>query len=579
MLRAMESLMPRTLRVALILTPAFALVAAGLFYVVREFNAPLPPDSREGSRLVVVVVFDQMRGDYLDRWSSAFGEDGFEKMKHEGVWYSDAHLPYACTSTGPGHASIATGVPPSVHGIVENEWYVRERGKRVYCSHSDRPYERVPLHADVGVRSKAEGGLAPDRLLVPTVADHLRTASQGKGRTYSFALKDRVAVLMGGKEPDGCYCFDTATGEFHTSSYYRDRVHPWVETFNNSKACDRWFQKDWSRIGAAVRYDQLAGPDEAPGEPLDRRLPFTLGRGYPAPNKRYYDALESSPFANELLWELARTGIEAEDLGNRGTPDLLYLGFSANDAIGHACGPDSHEVLDITLRSDRLVAEMVAYLTKRFGPNQFTLVVTADHGVAPLPERSVKALASEYRFHPGEYGQLGIVLDEKFGQRDAAPGQWVEAIGFPWVYLNQKSIARHGIPRTEIEDAAAQWLGHRPLSQAAYPRAVLAGPPLADPIGRAAQLSYHPDRSGDVLIVTKPYALPLGWPSVGTSHGTPHPYDTHVPILAYGHGIPALKKRGDRTNALIVAPIVCRALGIKAPSRLSEKLPAGFGGR
>jgi len=567
--------MHRTLRVALTLSPAFALVAAGLWFVVREFNAPPPPDHGEGGQLVVVVVFDQMRGDYLDRWSSAFGDDGFEKLKRDGVWYADAHLPYACTSTGPGHATIATGVPPSVHGIVENEWYARDRGKRVYCCYADRPYERVPLHSDAGSRSSAEGGLAPDRLLVPTLADHLRTTT--KGRTFSFALKDRAAVLMGGKEPNGCYCFDTATGEFHTSAYYRERVHPWVETFNNSKTCDRWFLKDWLRVGDASRYDQLAGPDDAPGEPVDRRFPFTLARGHPGPNKRYYEALESSPFANELLWEFARNCIEAEHLGDRGTPDLLCLGFSANDVIGHACGPDSHEVLDVTLRSDRLVAEIVAYLTKRLGPDRFTIVVTADHGVAPLPERSVKELASEYRFHPGEYNQLGAVLDEKFGQREAAPGQWVEHIAFPWVYLNQKAIARHGIPRTEIEDAAAQWLGNRPMSQAAYTRSVLAGPVFADPIGRAAQLSYHPDRCGDVLVVTKPFAMPLGWPSLGTTHGTPHPYDTHVPVLAYGHGIPALKTHRERTSALIVAPIVCRALGIEPWAGLSEKLPAGFG--
>src|SRR5579885_236441 len=214
------SLRVRAVKVAralAILSPAFALVGVGVWHVTQQFESP-PPSRREPGRLVVVAVFDQLRGDYPDRWRELFAADGFERLKRDGVWYADAHLPFASTATGPGHASISTGVPPAVHGIVENEWFERRYGRKVYCATAER-YERVPLNPDAGSRSGAGGGLSPDRLLVPTVGDALHRVTQGKCRVFSLALKDRAAVLLGGKDPDGCYCFDTAAGEFHTSTY------------------------------------------------------------------------------------------------------------------------------------------------------------------------------------------------------------------------------------------------------------------------------------------------------------------------------------------------------------------------
>jgi hypothetical protein len=564
----------RPLRVALVALPALLLAAVGAWLLVGRTESPLPPAPQPG-RLVVVAVFDQMRGDYLARWAEMFGPDGFEKLKQAGVWYSDAHLPYAGSSTGPGHASIATGLPPSIHGIVENQWFDRKSGKTVYCAVGDRPYERVPAAANAR-------GMSPDRLLVPTVGDALRKATRGKSRVFSLSLKDRAAALMGGKEPTGCYYFDTATGEFVTSTYYRERVHPWVEQFNKSRAADRWLGQQWTRLGDAARYDAMAGPDDAPGEGTGlsgqgRTFPHPFGKDVTAAGPRYYNALDCSPAGNELLWEMAKACIDNEKLGHGDAADLLFLGFSANDLIGHSWGPDSHEVLDATLRADRLVAEMVKYLDEHVGAGRYALLVTADHGVCPLPERAQADHPEAVRYSPSaEFGALGEILDTTFGKLSLAPGNWFERdIGrtFPWVYLNRRLPESHGVPVKEVAQVAAQWLGNRPEAQTAFVWTTLAGPPLADPLGRQAQLSFHPDRCGDLYIVPRPYTLPMGAP--GTTHGGPHPYDTHVPVLAAGCGIPALKQRKDAISSLIVAPIICQALGLEPPG-LTEKLPPGF---
>lgn len=568
----------RAIRLLLILSPTFALLGVGTWYAATHATPPPPAPAR--GKLVVLLVFDQMRGDYLDRWQPLFGTDGFRKLEADGVRFSDAHLPYAAASTAPGHASIATGAPPAVHGIVENDWYDRKQGRKVYCAYGDRPYERVPRNPDAGSRTTEIIGMAPDRLLAPTVADALRAATGGKGRAVSLALKDRAAVLMGGKEPAACYCFDTDTGQFHTSAYYRERPHSWVERFNRTNAADRWFGQAWTRFGDAATYDRLAGPDDAPGEYAGSRgaaFPHPLSLNQREPNGRYYGALESSPFANELLWELAKVAIEEEHLGRGDAPDLLMLGFSANDVIGHAWGPDSHEVLDVTVRSDRLVAAVLAHLTATLGPDHFAVIVTADHGVCPLPEHAVKEHPAAERFEFGsEYGALGAALDAAFGRHEGGPGKWVERVDPPWIYLDRKAAVGRDLPAEELERYAARWVGNRPRSVAAFARHQIAGPPLADPLGRMVQLSFHPDRCGDVCVVTKPYTLWTGKTLTGTNHGTPHAYDTHVPILALGAGVPKLGRRTGRVSSLLVAPIVCRALGIDPPVGAAEPLPEGF---
>lgn len=572
-----------------------AVIGASVWYLTRPTNPdPANPDHPDAppagpGRLVVVVVFDQFRGDYLARWAAQFGPDGFERLKREGVWYADAHLPYACTSTGPGHASIATGAPPSAHGIVENDWFQRTPSPRlVYCAEPTRPHERVPpLAVAGGTPSRGAGiGFSADRLLVETLADRLRNATGGKGRVVSLSIKDRAAALMGGKQPDAAYCFDTRDGLFHTFSNYRDKVHPWVEELNRSGAVNRWVGQSWTRLRPDLDYDRLAGKDDAPGEGYGAKQ----GRVFPhpmsdetAPGPRYYAAVETSPFGNELLLELAKKAVTAEKLGRGEAADLLCLSFSSNDLIGHIWGPDSHEVLDVTLRSDRIMADLLGFLDAEVGKGRYAVVLTADHGVGPIPEQKRLPTADRLSLN-ALLPQLPAALDETFGPAPAGLTRWLEldtkdALSvWPWVYLNHQAIRSRGLDPAVVAEFAAQWLGNRPSQLVAFTRRQVetgtlppgAGPEVR-PILDRMKLAYHPDRCGDLVVVPLPGVIVSGYPE-GTGHGTPHPYDSHVPVLAAGLGVPALGKQDRRASALLVAPIAAKSLGIDPPAGAVEKV-------
>jgi predicted AlkP superfamily pyrophosphatase or phosphodiesterase len=582
---------PKLLRYALVLFPTAAFVVAAAVYLPSRWNdRPPDPTPAESGRLVVVMVFDQMRGDYPQRWKPLLDAGGFMRLASEGVWYANAHLPYSCSATGPGHASIGTGLPPSVHGIIENDWYDRKRNGTVLSVTPERPSPRVPTRSD-GVTD----GFAPDQLLVDGLGDHLKR-ERLTSRVFSLALKDRAAVMMGGKKPDGVYAFDTDVGEFHTAARYRDTPHPWVVEFNKRDESDKWLSKQWDRLKADDVYTATLGPDDSPGETRSEKNPKTGGLigygttfphplnidGQKEPSKRYYERLEASPFGNELLAEFAWECIDRERLGTGGRTDLLFLGFSANDTIGHKWGPDSHEVLDCTLRTDKLIADTARKLNERLGPDRWTLIVTADHGICPLPERWSRERPDAERFDPrSEFDpvMMGKVLDEKFDALGTDPQAWFTASGrmqFPHVYLNHAAIEKHGVKVTDVATALAKWAANRPHVEAAFTREQLLGPPSADPLTRRCQLGYHAERGGDVYLVPKAYCLPTGVASLGTSHGTPHPYDTHVPLFAVGAGVTKFGKREEVVSSLLIGPIVCKALGLDAPASLPEKLPAGW---
>jgi hypothetical protein len=584
--------MSRPVRLALIMLPVVAGLALGGWYLFQksrdaEHTGPSqpPPSAKPAGKLVVLVVFDQMRGDYLDRWADAFGPDGFERIKKDGVWYSDCHLPYACSSTAPGHASISTGAPPSVHGLVENDWYDRSAAARVYCVQPLRPYERVPpLRVKAGAPTRGEeSGFSPERLLAPTVADALLAARGNTSRVFSLSIKDRTAVLMGGKTPTGAYCFDTRDGEFHTGAYYRESVHPWVEEFNASKTADRWFGTTWDRLRPQLDYTRLAGPDDAPGEAFGFH---GQGRGFPhpfapkadSPGKEYYTALETSPFGNDLLLELVKKAITAENLGRGPGTDLLCVSFSSTDLVGHQWGPDSWEVLDVTLRADRVVADFLKFLDETPGKDRYTMVITADHGICPIPEQG--KIPTARRVNVIEvFRTLGAALDETFGKEGDRPGQWFEGAEkpdrvWPWFHLNRALLKARGIPSEAACDFVAQWLGNRPYLEAAFTRGQIeTGKFPPGSLGERVKLAYHPDRCGDVIAIPNPGVLVTPYEG-GTSHGSPHPYDTHVPVLVYGAGVPALGKRGGRVSSLVVAPTLAWALGIDPPAAAVGKVPA-----
>jgi Type I phosphodiesterase / nucleotide pyrophosphatase len=539
--------------------------------------------TRQPARLAVLVVFDQMRGDYLFRWESLFGEGGFRRIQHDGASFQNCHYPYAFTVTGAGHASLATGAAPRTHGIVGNDWYERSTGEEVNCA-ADAHYHTVPPQ-QAGREDSNDSGPGsgwPGRLLAPTLADALKKATDGKARVVSLSFKDRAAVLPGGQHPDACYWFETATGRFVTSTYYRDRVHPEVEAFNARRPADAWFGQPWVRLRPDLDYARYSGPDDAPGEASGVaqgvKFPHPMTGGQATPGHRYYDALFISPFGNDLLLDLALTTIDEEKLGQHDVPDLLCLSFSCNDYVGHSWGPDSQEVLDVTLRSDVVMRKLFDRLDQRVGRDRYVVAVSADHGICPLPEASRLRGFDARRVPPGELTvPAEQFLRDKF---HAAPetlclqrfkgGAVLKNESY---YLNRSWLREAGLDVKEVESALADWLREQPAVASAWTATELSAsdqPPSE--VGKREWLSFNADRSGDVMVVLKPYYLFATGLNRGTTHGTPYPYDTHVPLLAYGPGIrPGV--RPENVTPQTAAAILAHGLGIAPPDKCEAPVP------
>jgi len=437
--------------------------------------------------------------------------------------------------------------------------------------------------------------MSPERMLAETVGDKL-LATSAKSRVVSLSIKDRTAVLLGGKKPDAAYCFDSRDGLFHTGAHYRAEVHPWVEEFNASGRVHDWIGKEWTRFKPDLDYDKATGPDDAAGEAtgVDDDATFSQKRTFPHPfpnkarkdasPKLYYAAVEMSPAGNDLLIELAKKAIAAENLGNGEAADLLCLSFSSNDLIGHAWGPDSHEALDITLRSDAMIAEFLAHLDEKVG-GRYSVVVTSDHGVCPIPEQ--KRIDGAVRKSVRDLlPALAAELDNAYGVPPGKPTNWFELETrdnsdlWPWLYLNHQAIAARKLDPAAVADFASQFIGNRGFMQAAFTRKHIETGTLP-PGGNQAEmkamlervkLAYHPDRCGDVVGIPKPGVLVTGY-GTGTSHGSPQSYDTHLPVMAFGAGVPALGKRSEARSSLLVAPTVAVLLGIDPPAAAKEKPP------
>jgi predicted AlkP superfamily pyrophosphatase or phosphodiesterase len=537
--------------------------------------------AKDSPRLAVVIVFDQLRGDYLSRWQELFGAHGFRRLQTEGAWFTQCHYPYSETVTAAGHASIHTGCSPAEHGIVGNEWFDQARGEITGCVEAPR-FEQVPPRVLPAVRStpakpKDKGGISPERLLAPTLADALREATGGKGRVVSLSLKDRSAVLPGGRHPTACYWFDSNTGQFVTSTYYRDRVHSWVADFNASRSCDQWFNHPWQRLRDNLDYARYSGPDDVLGEGKGFGQGRTFPHGFSGEkgklDKSYYAAVLNSPFGNDLLLDLAKRAIAAEHLGTGETPDLLCLSFSSNDAIGHCWGPDSQEVLDVTLRSDLIVEELLSYLDEKVGKGRYAVALTADHGICPLPEVSRAQGKAAGRIEPKKLlRDAAACLDELLGKAQGKD-RWLEALTESWFALNHRLMKERGIAPEEVENVLAVCLQKQHGIRTAYTRTqLLKGLPADDLLGQQVLRSFHPQRSGDVVLILQPYYL-LSLPTAtGTNHGSPNPYDTHVPLLVYGPGIRAgLHTEPVTPQATVV--VLAHALGIAPPAQAKVALP------
>jgi len=524
-------------------------------------------------RLAVVISVDQMRGDYLDRFSPWLGEDGFRRLLRDGTLFTDAHLRHSVTLTAPGHAALLTGVYAETHGVIANSWMDRATGL-VINSVEDGDSLLVGIPADpADPFLGAKAGRSPRNLQATTVGDQLKLRYGHRSRVVSLSNKDRAAILMGGKLADGAFWFER--GQAVSSVYYGARLPAWVEAFNARGLVDAAFGATWDRVIEAEHYDRVQGEDDAPGEASDLGMgttfPRTITGGRRAVGNPFYSAFDRTPFASDVLTVLAREAIIHERLGQRGeAPDLLALGYSQIDVVGHSYGTDSHEMMDSILRLDRNLAELFAFLDAQVGEGNWVAVLTADHGAGPLPERvqAISPAIPSGRFTGAEIDRaVMIALEHAFGAVVKEERWFVHNNSY--LHLNREAIARAGRDPAAVAAVIRDALLTQDLVLAAYTRDEIRQLPTeGDSMEAYVRRSHHELVSGDIVYVARPYFVRR---RIGTNHGSPHHYDTHVPVIWYGPGIPHAV-RPERIGVDDIAPTLSVLLGVPAPPQAKGRL-------
>lgn len=521
----------------------------------------LPLAAAEKPKLVVVISVDQMAQDYLIRFADNFSESGaFHRVEREGARFSQCHHQHAFTVTAPGHAVQLTGAYPATHGVIGNNWFDRFTGKDVFCC--DDPNVTI-----IGLPMAK--GVSPRNLQVETVGDVLRLATGNRSKVFGVSIKERAGILMTGHNANASFWLDDNL--WVTSSYYRPDLPGYLRLLNEQQAIERFRGQTWNLLLAKEKYHNR-GPDknawENPPKGFTSEFPHKLAARGELKPLEYGEHVLFSPYGNDYTLEAARAIVEGEQLGQDEFPDLLCINFSTNDYIGHAFGPHSLEVEDITYHTDRQLGDFLRYLDSQVGAGKWTFALTADHGVAPIVEYAQQFKLPAARNPLGSTSAMKAKLEErlrsKLGVATSDPPlvQKVEEIQ---VYLQHDHPAflkgntddKFGLAQRIVRD----WLLDQPAVALAMTRDELltgSGGKLQQQLAR----HFHPRRSGDVLFVLKPYNLPG---AKGTTHGSPWHYDTHVPLLLLGAGI--APGQFDRpVGPACLASTVAELFGVDYPS-------------
>ncbi len=539
----------------------------------RFFHLPffLPLISLAGAadaippKLAVVISVDQLRADYLVRFRPYFGEGGFKRLLEGGTEFRNARYRHAITQTAPGHAQMLSGVFANVHGIIGNEWLDRTSWEQVN-SVEDRDSPLVGIApAELGpVQAKAQEktGRSPKNLLAATVGDQLKLRDGAKAKVFTVSNKDRSAILLGGQRGDAAYWDEN--GKFVTSRHYRAALPAWVVAFNAEKKAEAAFGRVWERVLAPAVYETVQGPDDAAGETVDfgftRVFPKTVNGGTAAVSPKFFTAYENSPFSTEALGEFVQRAVVEERLGRHEGTDLLGVSFSQIDAIGHSYGPDSHEVMDSMLRLDRVLAAILERLDREVGLARCVVVLTADHGVAPLPEGSREGRGGRIKVAELD-AAVQQALDGAFGALPKGE-TWFARDNLSY-HLRPGALAARSVSAKDAGVVVKTALRATPVVAEAYTREeILAAEPAGDSVLAMVRRSYHAERGRDVIIVPKPYFMVK--PSSGSTHATPYDYDTHVALVFFGAGVPQGVQEG-RVGIDDLAPTLAPLLGVKVP--------------
>ena len=535
-----------------------------LFIVILLFNANLSAQNRDKDndsdklikvkpKLVVGIVVDQMRYDYLTRFYNHFGNDGFKRLVEEGFNCKNNHFNYSPTSTGPGHTSVYSGATPSIHGIIGNNWYDKELDADVYCASDDS-------YTSVGTTSNA-GQMSPHRMTVTTITDELRLNNQMLGKTIAIALKDRGAVLPGGHTANAAYWFHGANeGKWITSSYYMEQLPKWVVDFNSSGKAQS-YKKAWNTIKDIKDYNE-SGTDNNTYEGLfegETSPTFPHSTTALLNKTENFDIIKSTPFGNSLTTDFVIEALQQEDLGKDEITDFLAVSFSSTDYVGHMYGVNSKEVQDTYIRLDEDLARLFKALDKNVGEGEYTLFLTADHGAIEVPSYlKDKKIPAGYIDNAANSKRLSGFLKYTYGTEDI-----LKNYSNYQLFLDHEIIKNLDLNLVDVQTEIAQeFLGYDAIDRV-YTANQMWNNQYTSGIPYILQNGFNQKRSGDILVVLKPGFI--SYSKTGSTHGSPQIYDTHTPLLFYGMGI----KPGstvNRTEIPDIAPTIAVLLGISFPS-------------
>ncbi len=510
------------------------------------------------AKLVVVIMIDQFRYDFIERFWDLFGNDGFRRLVNDGAFFTNANFDYVPTVTAAGHAAAHTGSVPALNGINGNYAVDRETG-RLTALVADKDAHLV---TNAG-RDEKVISASPRALVGTTIGDQIRLSNNFQSKVVALSQKDRAAILPGGKRPNGAFWFSNTTGSFVSSDYYFKELPAWVKQFNTSSRPDKYFGAKWERALPEEAY-RRAMSEHLPEQqrPVGQDFPYTINGGEEKPGPKFYQMFEYTPFVSEYLESFAKSAIEGESLGADQYTDLLAISFSAPDLVGHSYGPDSQEVEDIYIRLDRVIGDLLNYIDRRVGMANTIIAMTADHGVAPIPGR-MEAL-----------GLDAMVIDRK--KLDDAVNQalrarfggdkWVVAFANEQLYLNRKLMEETKADPAEVERVAGEAaLTVKGIANYFTRTQIIEGRMPSGALSRRVMNGFYRARAGDVWIITNPYSFVFEGIALATTHGSPYRYDTHVPVILFGAGVRAGRYYNECSPSDI-APTIAAMLGVEPPA-------------
>ncbi len=505
----------------------------------------------ENPKLIVGIVVDQMRYDYLTRFETKFGEDGFIRLIKNGFNCKNHHFNYVPTYTGPGHASIFTGTSPSNHGIISNNWYDKFSDKSVYCT-SDVNVKSI------GVNSSSER-MSPKRMKTTSVADQLKLQTQGESKVIGVSIKDRGAILPAGHSANVAYWFRGKNdGKFITSSYYKNELPKWVKSFNKKIPT---YLKTWKTLVPIDEYIESGADDSNFEEPFKGKdkpvFPYDLKK-LSSKNKGF-DIIKMTPFGNEMLTDFAIASVKNEGMGKDEITDFLTLSYSSPDYIGHQFGVNSVEIEDTYLRLDKELSRLFNYLDEQVGVGEYTIFLTADHGAVNVPNYlKSKGIPAGY-FNNNDFEEkVKEALLSKYNVRGL-----IKNISNNQIFLNRELIKQSNLNLIEIQEYLALEIVLFKHIDKAFTSYALSQSQFESGVGELVQNGFHQKHSGDIVFVLEPAVI--SYPEKGSTHGSSFSYDTHVPLLFYGKGI----TKGEtlqKTEVIDIAPTISSLLGISFPN-------------